>query len=65
MLCTCLIAVVILIGLVFGFGVYKHGFHKLKEIFHECHAYGNATACGNGRPFLGYPAPPPAASAPF
>ncbi|KAJ8765073.1 hypothetical protein K2173_010551 [Erythroxylum novogranatense] len=34
MLCVCLIAVVILIGLLFGFGVFNHGFHKLKDAIH-------------------------------
>ncbi|KAJ7963499.1 putative Transmembrane protein [Quillaja saponaria] len=60
MLCTCLILVVILIGLLFGFGVFKDGFHKLKDTVHYCDPkvagnYGTRT----GRPFLGYPASPP------
>ncbi|KAK4778906.1 hypothetical protein SAY86_006434 [Trapa natans] len=63
MLCTCLIMLVILIGFLFGFGVFKHGFHKIKDTFHDCdptHHF-NATLCrsratGSGRPFL---APPP------
>ncbi|XP_058114214.1 uncharacterized protein LOC131257333 [Magnolia sinica] len=60
-LCTCLILLVILIGLLFGFGVFKHGFHKLSETLHECSG-GNETSCsyhGGGRPFLGYGAPNP------
>ncbi|XP_057539096.1 uncharacterized protein LOC130817420 [Amaranthus tricolor] len=31
MLCICLILVVIAIGFLFGFGVFKNGFHKLKD----------------------------------
>ncbi|XP_038685487.1 uncharacterized protein LOC119985301 [Tripterygium wilfordii] len=53
MLCTCLILVVILIGLLFGFGVFKNGFHKLKDTLHDSDP--NFT----GRPFLGFGAPPP------
>lgn len=57
MLCTCLILVVILIGLLFGFGVFKSGFHKLKDTVNVCDPSGGF--CG-GRPFLGYnPAAPP------
>ncbi|OWM85925.1 uncharacterized protein LOC116213020 [Punica granatum] len=60
MLCTCLILVVILIGLLFGFGVFKHGFHKVKDTFDACDPHHfNATFCGSrvtGRPFF---APPP------
>ncbi|XP_021908435.1 uncharacterized protein LOC110822606 [Carica papaya] len=56
MLCTCVILVVILIGFLFGFGVFKNGFHKLKETIHDCDASIPGNLCG--RPFLGY-APPP------
>ncbi|XP_058208886.1 uncharacterized protein LOC131321897 [Rhododendron vialii] len=31
MLCTCVILVVIVIGCLFGFGVFKNGFHKVKD----------------------------------
>ncbi|XAR67320.1 hypothetical protein NMG60_11002027 [Bertholletia excelsa] len=60
MLCTCVILVVILIGLLFGFGVFKHGFHKIKDTFD----YGDPAGTGvNGtassRAFLGFAAPPP------
>ncbi|KAJ9173851.1 hypothetical protein P3X46_016945 [Hevea brasiliensis] len=51
MLCTCVILVAILIGLLFGFGVFKNGFHKLKDAIHPDF---------NARPFLGFnvaPAP--------
>ncbi|KAK9733197.1 hypothetical protein RND81_04G050700 [Saponaria officinalis] len=51
MLCTCLILVVIAIGLVFGFGVFKNGFHKLKHTMDLDHH--------NGRPFIAYNAPSP------
>ncbi|KAG2682690.1 hypothetical protein I3843_11G203500 [Carya illinoinensis] len=53
MLCTCLILLVILIGLLFGFGVFKHGFHKLKDTIDLC----DSNHCG--RPFFGVPAPAP------
>ncbi|XP_030522450.1 uncharacterized protein LOC115735366 [Rhodamnia argentea] len=59
MLCTCLILVVVLIGLLFGFGVFKHGFHKLKDTINECDPNAPASLCGSGRPFLGFAAPPP------
>ncbi|XP_011097707.1 uncharacterized protein LOC105176561 [Sesamum indicum] len=51
--CVCLVLLVIAIGMLFGFGVFKHGFHKLKDTLHDC----DAGACG--RPFLGFGAPPP------
>lgn len=61
MLCTCLILVVVLIGLLFGFGVFKHGFHKLKDAVNVCDPAATSSGlCGGGRPFLGYnPAAPP------
>ncbi|KAF8054587.1 hypothetical protein N665_1324s0016 [Sinapis alba] len=34
MLCTCLILVVIAIGFLFGFGVFKDGFHKIHDSVH-------------------------------
>ncbi|AET00864.1 hypothetical protein MtrunA17_Chr5g0447181 [Medicago truncatula] len=55
MLCVCLILVVITIGMLFGFGVFKNGFHKVKDTVHYSESYGGG---GGGRPFLGY-APPP------
>ncbi|XP_028109786.1 uncharacterized protein LOC114308398 [Camellia sinensis] len=55
MLCTCVILVVICIGMLFGFGVFKHGFHKLKDTLHDCDSI-NGTSC-SGRPFLGTPPP--------
>ncbi|CAM8986874.1 unnamed protein product [Rhodiola kirilowii] len=54
-LCICLIVVAIVLGVVFGFGIYKDGFHKLKEVFHACDPSG--ILCGK-RPFISY-APSP------
>ncbi|XP_059632726.1 uncharacterized protein LOC132275282 [Cornus florida] len=54
MLCTCLILVVIVIGFLFGFGVFKDGFHKLKDTIHNCD-----TSSSSGRPFMGVGVPPP------
>ncbi|KAJ9187102.1 hypothetical protein P3X46_002598 [Hevea brasiliensis] len=55
MLCTCVILVVILIGLLFGFGVFKNGFHKLKDTIHV----GDASHPNfNARPFLGFDVAP-------
>uniref|UniRef100_A0A7N0ZY82 Uncharacterized protein n=1 Tax=Kalanchoe fedtschenkoi TaxID=63787 RepID=A0A7N0ZY82_KALFE len=56
-LCICLIAVVVVVGVFFGFGVYKDGFHKLKEVFHACDPSVAGSVCGR-RPFVSY-APPP------
>ncbi|XP_047974432.1 uncharacterized protein LOC125216713 [Salvia hispanica] len=52
-LCMCVILVVIAVGLLFGFGVFKHGFHKFKDTISVCDP---SAACG--RPFIGF-APPP------
>ncbi|KAF9673180.1 hypothetical protein SADUNF_Sadunf11G0121700 [Salix dunnii] len=54
--------VVILIGLSFGFGVFKNGFHKVKDHLDVCDPNAIGSLCGGGkasRPFLGFPAPPP------
>uniref|UniRef100_A0A6N2LAK7 Uncharacterized protein n=1 Tax=Salix viminalis TaxID=40686 RepID=A0A6N2LAK7_SALVM len=55
--------VVILIGLSFGFGVFKNGFHKVKDHIDVCDPNAIGSLCGGGgkasRPFLGFPAPPP------
>ncbi|KAK9093241.1 hypothetical protein Syun_028152 [Stephania yunnanensis] len=37
-LCCCLILLAVVIGLIFGFGVFEHVFDKLKHIFHDCEA---------------------------
>ncbi|GMJ16010.1 hypothetical protein HRI_005270200 [Hibiscus trionum] len=57
MLCTCLILVVVAIGLLFGFGVFKNGFHKLQDTIHVDYCDPKLSSCG--RPFLGYAPPPP------
>ncbi|CAN6559121.1 unnamed protein product [Malus baccata var. baccata] len=61
MLCTCLILVVVMVGILFGFGVFKNGFHKLKDTVNICDPSvpGSFCGAGSGRPFLGYAAPPP------
>ncbi|XP_072980025.1 uncharacterized protein [Typha angustifolia] len=42
-LCLLLIALIILIGFVFGFGVFAHGFHKIKDSLHlDYHDHGFA-----------------------
>ncbi|XP_043689889.1 uncharacterized protein LOC122640712 [Telopea speciosissima] len=63
---TCLIVLAVLIGLLFGFGVFKHGFDKLKSGIHYSDPVGgiigNATTSYSlsGRPlFLDYGAPVP------
>ncbi|KAM0941670.1 hypothetical protein DsansV1_C16g0141101 [Dioscorea sansibarensis] len=53
-LCLLVILVVLAIGFVFGFGVFAHGFHKLKNTFHLGHPSDGFDA---KRPFIG--APPP------
>ncbi|KAL6538504.1 hypothetical protein OROGR_012492 [Orobanche gracilis] len=59
--CMCVVLLVIAIGLLFGFGVFKHGFHKLKDTVHvyDPAAVDGAAAAFHGRPFLGYGAPTP------
>ena len=56
MLCTCLILVVIVIGMLFKFGVFKNGFHKLKDTMTLCDPDVNGILCGTKSPFLGYTA---------
>ncbi|KAG9159950.1 hypothetical protein Leryth_005697 [Lithospermum erythrorhizon] len=55
MLCSCVIMMVIVLGMIFGFGVFKHGFNKLKNTVHD----DGDDVFGGGRPFLGFTAPPP------
>ncbi|KAL6553349.1 hypothetical protein OROGR_007191 [Orobanche gracilis] len=54
----CVVLLVIAIGFLFDFGVFKHGFHKLKD---TVNVYDPAAvdAALRGRPFLGYGAPTP------
>ncbi|CAN1140974.1 hypothetical protein LINPERPRIM_LOCUS25174 [Linum perenne] len=55
MLYTCLILVIVLIGLVYGFRVLKDGFQKLKDTIHDSHHLDI-----HSRPFLkGFNTPPP------
>ncbi|XP_015081659.1 uncharacterized protein LOC107025382 [Solanum pennellii] len=67
MLCVCLIAIVVAIGFLFGFGVFKNGFHKLKDTFHLADDCINAVAshCSSSRPFLGFPRPNATAPSPL
>ncbi|KAK4341949.1 hypothetical protein RND71_037765 [Anisodus tanguticus] len=60
MLCICVIAVVVAIGFLFGFGVFKNGFHKIKDTFHVVDSCVNPTGalCSSSRPFLGFPPAP-------
>ncbi|KAB2048945.1 hypothetical protein ERO13_A13G130128v2 [Gossypium hirsutum] len=59
MCCTCLVIIVIVIGTLFGFGVFKKGIEKIKNSTHDeidfypCDPL--FSPCG--RPFLGYGAP--------
>ncbi|PIN09334.1 hypothetical protein CDL12_18084 [Handroanthus impetiginosus] len=57
----CLILAALVIGFLFGFGVFKHGFHKLEDTLHACDssAINGSGAKICGRPFLGFSAPPP------
>ncbi|KAJ0046163.1 hypothetical protein Pint_06412 [Pistacia integerrima] len=55
--CICLICVAIIIGGLFGFGVFSDLFRTIKHTVHvECDRNLQGLACG--RPFLGYQAPP-------
>ncbi|KAF5773978.1 hypothetical protein HanRHA438_Chr13g0605661 [Helianthus annuus] len=60
MMCTCLILIVIAIGMLFGFGVFTKAFHKVNNELH--YSYSPATqpvAPAAGRPFFTVAAPPP------
>ncbi|KFK38663.1 hypothetical protein AALP_AA3G143900 [Arabis alpina] len=58
MLCTCLLLVVIAIGFLFGFGVFKDGFHKIHDSVHlDCDPRFNCGGGGGvGRRGYGFPA---------
>ncbi|XP_042519631.1 uncharacterized protein LOC122093366 [Macadamia integrifolia] len=60
-LLTCLILLAVLIGLLFGFGVFKHGFNKLKSTMHYSDPVGGTSSYSlSGRPmFLGNGTPVP------
>ncbi|CAD5169121.1 unnamed protein product [Musa acuminata subsp. malaccensis] len=54
--CFLLVLVILLIGFVFGFGVFAHGFHKIKDSLHV----EAESAVPHGRPFFtGAASPPP------
>ncbi|KAL8209808.1 hypothetical protein R6Q57_006540 [Mikania cordata] len=55
MMCTCLILVVIAIGMLFGFGVFSRAFHKVNN---ELHYSYSPSSSGSGRPFFDFAAPP-------
>ncbi|KAI3755947.1 hypothetical protein L1987_55757 [Smallanthus sonchifolius] len=55
MMCTCLIVVVIAIGMLFGFGVFSKAFHKVNNDLH----YSYPPSAAAGRPFVAFAAPPP------
>ncbi|KAL7584601.1 uncharacterized protein LOC111888135 [Lactuca sativa] len=63
MMCMCLIAVVIAIGMLFGFGVFSRAFHKVNDEIHYSYppsqSYSNPTGAAAGRPFFAVAAPPP------
>ncbi|CAN6991657.1 unnamed protein product [Brassica rapa subsp. trilocularis] len=60
MLCTCLVLVVITIGFLFGFGVFKDGFHKIHDSGKlECDPrFGCGGGVGVGRRGYGFPGKP-------
>ncbi|KAG6596774.1 hypothetical protein SDJN03_09954, partial [Cucurbita argyrosperma subsp. sororia] len=51
MFCSCLVLVAVAIGLLFGFGIFKDGFHKIKDKVDFC----DGDLCGRGRPFFAAP----------
>lgn len=56
-ICTLIVLVLVAVGLVFGFGIYTRGFHKLTSNIHlQDAAYG---AGGSFRAYGGHLAPPP------
>ncbi|CAD6218783.1 unnamed protein product [Miscanthus lutarioriparius] len=58
-ICTLIVLVLVAVGLVFGFGIYTRGFHKLTGNIHlQEDAYGPG-AGGSFRAYGGHLAPPP------
>ncbi|ONM55742.1 hypothetical protein ZEAMMB73_Zm00001d020869 [Zea mays] len=57
-ICTLIVLVLVAVGLVFGFGVYTRGFHKLTSMHLQDDAYGRGGAGGSFRAY-GHLAPPP------
>ncbi|KAF8082397.1 hypothetical protein N665_0827s0004 [Sinapis alba] len=60
MLCTCLVLVVVAIGLVFGFGVFKNGFHKIHDTIHlhSCDPRSGCNGSSSSRRAYGFIPPP-------
>ncbi|XP_024960649.1 uncharacterized protein LOC112501197 [Cynara cardunculus var. scolymus] len=60
MMCTCLILVVIAIGMLFGFGVFGKAFHKVNNELHYSYSpsFQPDPDIPAGRPFFVYAAPP-------
>ncbi|KAI3703762.1 hypothetical protein L1987_73957 [Smallanthus sonchifolius] len=64
MMCTCLILVVITIGMLFGFGVFTKAFHKVNDELHYSYSPSSQSdlapaGTASGRPFFTFAAPPP------
>ncbi|KAI3708733.1 hypothetical protein L2E82_38147 [Cichorium intybus] len=63
MMCTCLILVVIAIGMLFGFGVFSKAFHKVSNEIHYSYPSSQSDSdpseTRGGRPFFAFTAPPP------
>lgn len=53
-ICTLIILVLVAVGLVFGFGIYTRGFHKLTSNIHL-----QDGGAGSFRAYGGHLAPPP------
>ncbi|WZZ47842.1 hypothetical protein YC2023_044101 [Brassica napus] len=54
MLCTCLVLVVVAIGLVFGFGVFKNGYHKIHDTIHlDCDPRLGCNGSSSRRAYVG------------
>jgi len=53
--CSCLVFLAVLIGLLFGFGVFKRAFHHAEHCLHDCSGKYEVALAPNGRPFLGHP----------
>ncbi|KAK1417979.1 hypothetical protein QVD17_27115 [Tagetes erecta] len=60
---TCLIAIIIAIGMLFGFGVFTKAFHKVNHELHYSYSPPSPAPApagiASGRPFITFVAPPP------
>uniref|UniRef100_A0A0E0B4G0 Uncharacterized protein n=2 Tax=Oryza TaxID=4527 RepID=A0A0E0B4G0_9ORYZ len=54
-ICTLIVLVLVAVGIVFGFGVYTRGFHKLTSSIHDA----SSTAAGSLRAHQFFAPPPP------